>query len=190
VLIDAAHAPGMLELDLPRLGADWVTGNAHKWLFAPKGCAFLWARDPAHPPLHPTVISHGFDRGFAAEFDWVGTRDVTAWLAIEAALEFHAALGGPALRRRNRALASQAAALLASSWGTRIGVAEAMRGSMAIVQAPTAAGDAASLHDRLWQDHRIEVPVIPLDDRLWLRISAQAYNEIEDYQRLAESLRP
>ncbi len=84
LLVDAAHGPGMVPLDLPALGADWVTGNAHKWLFAPKGCAFLWARPEAREGLHPTVISHGLGRGFTAEFDWVGTRDPSAWLSVQA----------------------------------------------------------------------------------------------------------
>ncbi|MGH6933570.1 MAG: aminotransferase class V-fold PLP-dependent enzyme [Dongiaceae bacterium] len=193
VLVDAAHAAGMIDLDLPGLGADWVTGNAHKWLFAPKGCAFLWARDPAQPAIHPTVISHGLDQGFAAEFDWVGTRDVTAWLSIGAALDFHRAMGDKSLRRHNHELADQAAELLASAWATEIGVARSMRGAMAIVRVPDAPdadpAAAAALHDRLWQDHRIEVPVIPLAGRLWLRVSAQIYNAIEDYQRLAGVLR-
>jgi isopenicillin-N epimerase len=194
VLVDAAHAPGMIDLDLPSLGAHWVTGNAHKWLFAPRGCAFLWARDPAQPVVHPTVISHGFDQGFTQEFDWVGTRDVTAWLSIGAAIGFHQSMGGVALQRRNHELVGAAAELLAAAWRTEIGVAEPMRGAMAIIRAPVqsdgSAGTAAVLHDRLWRDHRIEVPVIPLAGRLWLRISAQAYNEIEDYQRLADALMP
>jgi len=193
VLVDAAHAPGMIDLDLPSLGADWVTGNAHKWLFAPKGCAFLWARDPARPVVHPTVISHGFDQGFTQEFDWVGTRDVTAWLSIGAAIGFHRSMGGVALQRRNHELVGEAAELLASAWRTEVGVAEPMRGAMAIVLAPVqsdGSAGAAALHDQLWRDHRIEVPVIPLAGRLWLRISANVYNEIEDYQRLADALTP
>ncbi|HEY9568777.1 MAG TPA: aminotransferase class V-fold PLP-dependent enzyme, partial [Thalassobaculum sp.] len=79
-LVDGAHAPGMVPLDLPSTGADWYTGNCHKWLFAAKGCAFLWAADRVREALHPTVISHGFEQGFVTEFDWVGTRDASAQL--------------------------------------------------------------------------------------------------------------
>src|SRR4029450_7451598 len=93
VLIDAAHGPGMLDLDLPALGADWVTGNAHKWLFAPKGCALLWAAQGVQQALHPTVISHGFEQGFTDEFDWTGTRDPTACLAVPSALAFYRSMG-------------------------------------------------------------------------------------------------
>ena len=89
VLVDGAHVPGMLPLDLTALGADWYTGNAHKWLFSPKGCCFLWARSDRQAALHPVVISHGLDEGFTAEFDWVGTRDASAWLAVSDAMAFY-----------------------------------------------------------------------------------------------------
>ncbi len=192
LLVDAAHAPGMIPLDLPALGADWVTGNAHKWLFAPKGCAFLWARAEAQLGLHPTVISHGLDRGFAAEFDWVGTRDPSAWLSTPAAIGFWKALGGPALMARNRTLANEAAQLLAQAWGTPIGAPAAMRAAMAAVALPGAeTADpvlAAAIYDRLCLEHRIEVPIVPFAGRLWVRVSAQAYNDLDDYSRLADAV--
>jgi len=189
VLIDAAHAPGMLDLNVPALRADWVTGNAHKWLFAPKGCAFLWAAEGARATLHPTVISHGYEQGFADEFDWTGTRDPTAWLSVPAALDFYGAMGGESLRRHNHGLAVESASMLAELWRTEAGAPPDMLGSMAAVRLPgglrATAAAAADLHDRLWRDHRIEVPVIPLADALWVRISAQIYNDATDYARLA-----
>src|SRR5215470_11808534 len=136
VLIDAAHGPGMVDLDLPTLRADWVTGNAHKWLFAPKGCALLWAAKAAQQDLHPTVISHGFEQGFTNEFDWTGTRDPTAWLSVPAALGFYRSMGDGALRARNHALALAAADLLVRRWGTEVGAPPAMLGSMAVVRLP------------------------------------------------------
>jgi len=188
VLIDAAHGPGMVDLDLPALGADWVTGNAHKWLFAPKGCALLWAAKDAQPALHPTVISHGFEQGFADEFDWTGTRDPTAWLAAPTALAFYRSMGDSALRARNHALAVAAAELLARAWGTEAGAPAAMLGAMAVVRLPgrtTATPTAAqAVHDELWQKCHIEVPVMSLKGALWTRISAQIYNELDDYRRL------
>ncbi len=192
VLIDAAHAPGMLDLDLPGLGADWVAGNAHKWLFAPKGCGFLWADRAAQGELHPTVISHGLGKGFTAEFDWTGTRDPSAWLAVGAALDFYRAMGDGNLRARNHALAVDAAALLAAAWGTEAAAPPDMLGSMAAVRLPggaeaTAAG-AAVAHDVLWDGHRIEAPVHAVAGALWLRVSAQIYNDIAEYRRLAEAV--
>ena len=191
VLVDGAHAPGMIDLDLPALAADWYVGNAHKWLCAPKGAGFLWARAAARADLHPPVISLGLGDGWQAEFDWVGTRDPSAWLAVPAALDFHRWLGDGALRTRNRALALGAGGMLAAHWRTHAAAPPAMTGAMASVRLPVAAGgaDAARrLHDRLWHDHRIEVPVIALGDSLWLRISAQAYNHLADYEALATAV--
>jgi isopenicillin-N epimerase len=191
VLVDGAHAPGMLELDLDGLGADYYTGNCHKWLFAPKGCGFLWARPEAREGLHPTVISHGFGQGFTAEFDWTGTRDPSACLAVPAALDFHRRLGGFALSARNHDLAIEAADLLASAWQGERPVPPALCGSMATVAAP---GDhpatietGEALSRTLRHQHHIEVPVIAFGGTLWVRVSAQAYNEIGDYQRLIDA---
>jgi isopenicillin-N epimerase len=189
VLIDAAHGPGMLDLDLPALQADWVTGNAHKWLFAPKGCAVLWATKEAQRGLHPTVISHGFEQGFVNEFDWTGTRDPTAWLTAPAALDFYRSMGDSALRVHNHDLAVAAAELLAERWKTEVGAGADMLGSMAVVRLPGAlsgtSAEAQAVHDRLWQKYHIEVPVMSIEQTLWVRISAQIYNDLDDYRRLA-----
>jgi isopenicillin-N epimerase len=192
VLVDAAHGPGMLDLDLPALRADWVSGNAHKWLFAPKGCALLWASKEAQQDLHPTVISHGFEQGFSNEFDWTGTRDPTAWLAMPAALDFYRSMGDGALRARNHALAVAAGEMLAKRWGTMTGAPAAMAGAMAVVRlpgrSPATLAAAQAVHDRLWQKYHIEVPVLSLGQALWVRVSAQIYNGLEDYERLAAAL--
>jgi isopenicillin-N epimerase len=192
VLIDAAHGPGMLDLDLSALQADWVTGNAHKWLFAPKGCAVLWAAKETQQDLHPTVISHGFEQGFANEFDWTGTRDPTAWLAAPSALAFYRSMGDGALRARNHALAVAAAGLLAERWRTEVGAPLGMVGAMAVVRLPgrhaATLAAAQAIHDRLWQKYHIEVAVMSLGQTLWLRISAQIYNDLADYERLAAAV--
>ncbi len=191
VLVDGAHAPGMLALDVSAIGADWYVGNAHKWLFAPKGCGFLWAPPARQPDLHPAVISHGLDQGFTAEFDWIGTRDPSAWLAVRDAIAFLRRLGPQEVMSYNHALATEAAELLAASWGTEAGAPQSMRGAMATVRVPNAAAtpeDAESLRRRLIDEYRIEVPVLALGGGLWVRISAQIYNEIGDYTRLAQAL--
>jgi isopenicillin-N epimerase len=188
VLVDGAHAPGQVPLDLGAVGADWYTGNAHKWLFAPKGCAFLHAAPPAREGLHPVVLSHGLGEGFVAEFDWTGTRDPTAWLAIDAALDFHARLGGPTLMARNRAMAAEAGAELAARLGTEVGARPAMQGAMAVVRlpiaGPVAPEEAVALRRRLFA-LGTDAPVMAIDGQAWLRISAQAYNDATDFARLA-----
>jgi isopenicillin-N epimerase len=189
VLADGAHAAGNLDLDVPATGADWYVGNCHKWLCAPKGCAFLWASPDRQAGLHPVTISHGYGQGFVAEFDWIGTRDMSAWLAVTAALDFHERLGGPALRARNRTLASEGAALLAGRLGTETGAGNAAPNAMAVVRLPLAGQvtpeRALAVRERLL-DAGTDAPVHALEGAAWLRISAQAYNEAADYARLAD----
>lgn len=191
VLVDGAHAPGMIEVALDRLGADWYLGNGHKWLCAPKGCAFLWARPDRQAEIHPTVISHGLGRGFVAEFDWQGTRDFSPWLAVTEALAFRRRLGDGVGAYCN-GLLGDAARHLAAAWNTEIGTPEAMRGFMAALSLPAGpeptAETATALRKRLRDDHRIETQIFPFAGVLWLRLSAFVYNEIDDYRPLAELL--
>jgi isopenicillin-N epimerase len=193
VLIDGAHAPGMLSLDVPSIGADWYTGNCHKWLMAPKGSGFLWAAPERQADLAPLVISHGFGQGFTAAFDWIGTRDPSGWLSVPAAIDFHQRLGGPALRERNATLAREQATRLAQTWNTERGAPDALTGSMAAVRLPlreaATAERAQALRAKLFEDHRIEVPVTAFAGALWARVSAHAYNRPADYARLAACFR-
>jgi isopenicillin-N epimerase len=198
VIVDGAHAPGQLDLDIPAIGADFYVGNCHKWLFAPKGCGFLWAAPAAQAEIHPLVISHGYGSGFLAEFDWTGTRDPSAWLAVSTALDFVETIGADILRDHNHALMREAVDLIAQRWRTQAGAPPSLLGAMATIAVPTDRGrfrsapatleSAAAIHDYLWQDHRIEVPVPVFNGRIWVRISAQIYNRIGDYRRLADAL--
>ena len=194
VLIDGAHAPGMLSLDVPSIGADWYTGNCHKWLMAPKGSAFLWVAPERQSDTHPLVISHGYDQGFTAEFDWIGTRDPSAWLSVPVAIDFQERLGGVKLRERNLALAREQATFLAESWKTERGAPDPLTGSMAAVRLPlpepATTQRALELRRKLFDEHRIEAPVTAFADTLWVRISAHAYNRPADYARLAASFHP
>jgi isopenicillin-N epimerase len=193
VLVDAAHAPGQIDFDVTALGADWVTGNAHKWLFAPKGAAFLWADPGAQADIHPTVISHGYGKGFQAEFTWTGTRDPSAWLAVPAAIDFYRRIGDRAVRSHNQNLARRAAEFLVATFGTLSASPASMRGAMATIALPTSLpgeiDTAKALNARIWERHRIEVPIFAFAGRLWVRISAQVYNEMSEYEQLAEALR-
>jgi isopenicillin-N epimerase len=204
-LVDGAHAPGMLPLDLDALGAAYYTGNLHKWVCAPKGAAFLYVRANRRLGIRPVVISHGAnatrsDRSrFHLEFDWPGTLDPTAWLCIAEALRFMSKIvdgGWPELMRRNRALALRARDILCTVLGIEKPAPDEMLGSMAAVPLPdgpthvetSIAGDA--LQDALFYEHNIEVPVMPWPQppKRVLRISAQLYNSIADYEKLATAL--
>lgn len=192
VLVDGAHAPGAIPLDLPSLGVDYYTGNLHKWAMSPRSCAILWASPERQPDLHPTVISWGLDQGFAREFDWVGTYDPSAYLAAPEGIAFMQDLGLEAMRAYNHRLAWQAVGLLTKCWGTHLETPESMVGSMVTVPLPQEAGqskeDAALLKDALlWEDH-IEAPILSIRDRLWVRVSAQVYNQLSDIEKLAEAV--
>lgn len=192
VLVDGAHAPGMLPIDLPAIGADWYTGNCHKWLFAPKGCAFLWAADPVRQDLHPTVISHGFGQGFVAEFDWVGTRDASPQLALPDALAFLDRLGPERVRQHNHRLAVEAGRRLAEAWGTEVGAPPGLTGSMVTVRLPDGLGttqaEGLELRRRLLDERRIQVPINALAGGLWARVSAQVYNHESEIEALADAV--
>jgi len=192
VLVDGAHGPGQVPTDVAAIGADWYVGNAHKWLFAARGTALLWAAPDRQAGLHPTAISHGLGQGFAAEFAWTGTRDFSAWAALDAALAVHDRLGGPALMTRNRAMAARAAALLTDAWGEIAAAGPAMSAAMATIRLPAALQGgpdiAEALRRRLSGTHRIEVPLWSDRGRLWLRISAQIYNTDEEYDALARAI--
>ena len=182
VLVDGAHGPAQIALDVPRLGVDWYTGNCHKWLCAPKGCAFLWAAPDRQDDLHPVIVSHGLGTGFAKEFDWTGTRDPSAYLSAIEAISFHERAGGAAMRARNVALADEAAALVARRLRTD---AIPGLGAMRLIRLPPSRIESAAFRARLLAAGT-DAPVFSLAGALWLRLSAFAYNEIDDYERLAD----
>jgi isopenicillin-N epimerase len=195
-LVDGAHAPGLLPLDLNAIGAAYYTGNLHKWVCAPKGTAFLHVRKNRRSSIRPVAISHGAnatrnDRSrFHLEFDWTGTFDPTGWLCVPDSLRFMEAHGGwPDVMRRNNALALLARDLLCDTLGIAPPAPDAMLGAMAAVPLPD--GDCEPLQDKLLFAHGIEVPLVawPAAPRRVLRISAQLYNELGDYERLAAALR-
>jgi isopenicillin-N epimerase len=189
VLVDGAHGPAQVTLDMGAIGADWYAGNCHKWLCAPKGSAFLYAAPQRQQDLHPVTISHGLGKGFLEEFDWTGTRDPSAYLATNVAMDFHARLGGEALMARNIALAGEATALLARRLNTEPGAAGTLAGAMGMVRLPLAGAAtperSVDLRARLLAAGT-DAPTHVQAGAIWLRISAAAYNAIEDYERLAE----
>jgi isopenicillin-N epimerase len=207
-LVDGAHAPGMVSLELEKLNAAYYTGNCHKWLCAPKAVAFLHVRADRQKFIRPLIISHGAnssrkDRSrFLLEFGWQGTFDPSTALSVPAAVRFIGSQlpgGWPQVMARNRALALAARKILCDALQTAEPCPEEFIGSLASVPLPDAAADELPrlpfneypLQDRLREKHRIEVPVIswPAPPKRWLRISAQLYNSTPQYERLAGALR-
>lgn len=209
-IVDGAHAPGMLPLDLAGIGAAYYTGNCHKWMCAPKGAAFLHVRPDRQDGIRPTSISHGAnsprtDRSrFRIEFDWTGTFDPTAVLSIPAALEFIGSLlegGWPEVRERNHRLVIEGARAVAALSGISFCTSEELIGSMVSFQLPPARRPSVPsnrvavlaidpLQDVLRDRARIEVPIFywPDASRRMLRISAALYNDISEYELLGNTL--
>jgi isopenicillin-N epimerase len=208
VMIDGAHAPGMIPVDLDDLQPDYYTANHHKWLCGPKTSGFLYVRRELQSEVRPTVISHGAnspgygDTSFLAEFNWMGTFDPTPILSMTRALEFLRSLfpsGLSQLMRENQKLAVAGRRCLLEALELESPAPESMLGSLASIPIPVerlAATQPANttnpLHafqQQLFGEFRIEVPVFPLNPTTaCLRISAQAYNSIEQYRHLAEVL--
>jgi len=205
-LVDGAHAPGMVPLDLSELNAAYYIGNLHKWVCAPKGAAFLHVRRDKQAEIRPLVISHGatlpsnkYSR-FELEFDWVGTDDPSPFLAVPATLDFMSQLlggGWPALMEQNHLKAVKARAILCSRLGIEEPCPTHLLGSLAAVPLPAdfagcavSVEGAQSLHDRLFFDFGIQVPVIywPSLPSLLIRVSAQIYNSDAEYEKLAQAL--
>ena len=205
-LVDGAHAPGMLPLDIRSTGAAYYAGNLHKWVCAPKGAAFLFVREDRRETVHPAVISHGAnstrtDRSrFHLEFDWIGTIDPTPWLCVSAALRFVPSLvagGWAEVMRRNHELALRGRDILCSALSLANPAPDIMLGSMAAVPLSDGTSETASalfgdpLQDVLFEQYSIEVPVVPWPNppKRVLRVSAQLYNKAEEYAALATALR-
>jgi isopenicillin-N epimerase len=205
VLVDGAHAMGMVDLHLDALGASFYTSNAHKWLCAPKGAAILHVRHDWCEKIRPAVISHGANMPtdsssrYRNEFDWMGTSDPTPWLCVPACLQFLESLlpgGFPELRDHNRDLVLAGRNLLLQFTGQSVPAPESMIGFIASVPLNDGpAGKASALYvdplqQSLWDRFRIEVPIHPWPQpgKRLIRISAQIYNTIEDYKFLARAL--
>ncbi len=205
-LVDGAHALGMLPLELATTGAAYTTGNAHKWLCAPKGAAYLHVRADRRRGLHPTSISHAYaadaeEPRFLAEFDWTGTLDPTPWFSTAESIRYLGGLlpgGWPALMERNRALAIRARAIVCEALGVEPSCPEEMVGAMASIPLPKPANGSAVErlgHEELMHHFRargVETWLFP-----WaaapagklVRVSAQLYNDEAQFERLAALLK-
>ncbi|BBD59388.1 isopenicillin-N epimerase [Nostoc sp. HK-01] len=201
-LIDGAHAPGMISLNMQEIGATYYSGNCHKWLSAPKGAAFLYVQRDKQPEIHPLTISHGANSPrtdksrFQLEFDWTGTDDPTGYMCVPEAIAFMSSLlpgGWLELMQRNHQLVLQARQLLCKELEVQPPCPEEMIGSMAVVPIPVSLENCSHvwLHDELFDQFGIQVQVVPWQESpgMLIRISAQIYNTLEQYQYLATALK-
>ena len=204
VLVDGAHGPGQVPVDVGSLGASWYTGNLHKWTCAPKGAAFLHTRSDRIEDTVPTVISHGWNAPipegrsrYWALFDWPGTDDVSQWLVVPDALRVVGGIepgGWPALMKRNHELALGARDLLCQALGVDPAAPDEMVGSMAVIPLPDSDGDdpggelSPLMFDLLEDGFETLVMIWPEWPHQLLRVSAAPYNTLDEYQALASRI--
>ena len=207
-IVDGAHAPGMIPLNLKKLGAAYYSGNCHKWVCAPKGAGFLHVRKDLQDAIRPLTISHGAnsprtDRSrFQLEFGWVGTSDPTPMLSVPKAIEFMGNLlpgGWIEIMDRNRKLALAARTEICLTFNLPLPSPDCMIGSLASVQLPDSNEDASELarnQSTKWQNEllarcKVEVPIIPwpAHPKRLVRISAQVYNFMAQYDLLTEGIK-
>jgi isopenicillin-N epimerase len=200
-VIDGAHTPGHIDLDLDALGADFYSGNCHKWMMTPKGSAFLYARPELQALLNPLVISHGWtaqskqpgakgafgNSPFIDEIEMQGTRDPSAMLAIPSAIAFRTEHDWAEVQRHCSALAQETARRLGELTGLpSLSTPEFSAPQMVAMPIPEC--DAQEIHKLLWERYKIEIPVFRWQDTCIVRLSVQGYNNRPQMDYLLEAL--
>ncbi len=192
-IIDGAHAPGMLELNIESLGADFYTGNCHKWMFTPKGCALLWISKEWQSKINPLVISLFHGNSFQEEFAWTGTKNPAPWLSLSPAIDFYNALDFTKVREYNHKLVCDATELICSELKINEHANYDMLGFMSSIELPVKMKidekTTMELRNHFMKKYWIELPFHIFDNRIFFRISAQVYNEIDDYKKLVSALK-
>ena len=195
--IDGAHAPGQIDLDLESVGADFYVGNCHKWLCAPVGAGFLYARRERQPLLKPLVVSWGWEprqpgpSPFVDLFDWIGTDDPAAYLSVPAAIAYQRERDWPAVRAACHTLARQTRERIGALTGLPQICPDGPEWWMQMFAAPLPEGTgltADQLKARLWEEYQVEAPITEWQGRRFVRVSIQAYNSLADVERLLEGL--
>ena len=186
-IIDGAHAPGQLPLDLAAVGADIYSGNFHKWVCAPKGSAFLHVRSERHNLIDPLIVSHGWrdEADFRERHEWQGTRDIAAYLAVPAAIEFQRDHDWDLVRATCHGLAREAQTQLCGRFGLE---PLSRRQFVQMATIPIPACDVEAVKERLYVDYRIEIPVGRFEGQCGIRLSLQAYNSADEVDTLIGAL--
>jgi isopenicillin-N epimerase len=195
-VIDGAHAPGQIPLDLADIGADVYSGNLHKWLCAPKGAGFLYVRPEEQDWMESLVISWGWGRDghiaadstFVQRNEWQGTRDISPFLAVPAAIRFQQEHDWPSVRARCHELARQTRQRISDLFGLDPIAPDSADWFAQMVACPIPTDDPQTLKTRLYDEYRVEIPMGTFDGRAQLRASFQAYNDQSDLDALIEGL--
>jgi isopenicillin-N epimerase len=190
VLVDAAHAPGQIANDLAAISADFWVGNLHKWVCSPRAAAIMSIAPQWRDVVRPHVPSHLYAEGLQPAFDWTGTFDPVNLLAVPAALDFWDALGWDDVRRQQNELVDDGASRAAAALGTSVPVADRFRAAMRVIELPRvlSAEESRDVENALSAKHQVEVSVMAMHDKSWVRVCGQVYNSAGDYNRLAAAL--
>lgn len=189
-VIDGAHAPGQIPLDLEDIGADFYSGNCHKWLCAPKGSGFLYARPEHHALIEPVVVSHGWvpDSTFNSRSEWQGTRDISPFLTVPDAIAFQSEHDWDSVRAQCHALAVQTSQRVTALTGLQPIAADLDLWFAQMIAIPLPAGRLHELSERLYHDYNVVIAGGVIDDQNFMRISVQGYNTQQDCDRLVNAL--
>nr|XP_022334095.1 probable L-cysteine desulfhydrase, chloroplastic [Crassostrea virginica] len=197
VLVDGAHAPGQVEINLEELRPDFYTGNFHKWVFTPRGCAILWVHKDHHDWCTPLVTSHMYNKGFQLEYGVQGTRDDTPYFLVPDSIQFYKDVGGmERINKYTEDLLDQACKLTAERLHTELPRAPPtmLAPGMRLVLLPEYQGypktweGSEDLYMDIMNKHKINCAIYPIQGELYLRLSANIYNRLADYEKLAQLL--
>lgn len=190
IAVDAAHAPGQLDVDLPALGVDFWSGNLHKWVSSPRAAAVMYVAPQWQDVVRPLAASTYYADGFQPAFDWTGTFDPIPVLAIPAALDMWQSLGWERVRHYQHEVATRGAHLVADALGTRVAIDDRYTAAMRLVELPVQLPPDALLPlvTRLITKHAVVAHVTAHEGSTYVRMCGQVYNRPEDYARLAAGL--
>ncbi|ESN94212.1 hypothetical protein HELRODRAFT_164009 [Helobdella robusta] len=204
VLVDGAHAPGQVPLDLESLGCDFFAGNLHKWCYVPRGCAVLWVDPKYHKQIFPATISRfGNDNSLSQLFYYQGTADTTQFFVSKSALDFYEDIGGhESISKYCTSLIEQSANMLVKKWNTQhFPLPDDMKAPfMRIIRLPTLAKfpitpnkenfteDVSDIMSHLWDEFKIQTVCIKMYNKAWIRLSVNVYNTFEDYEKLGDAI--
>ena len=195
IIIDGAHAPGMIDVDIDSLAPDWYVANLHKWVCAPIGTAFVWTSQQWRSSTHPMTVSHWLDQGYAEEFNWQGTRDISSCLTAVDAIKIGEQIGWAKIRRHNHEMATWMHETLVSAFDVQplSPIDGSLLGSMATVLLPAGSPrsyeDCIALRDKIFSKNALEVPIFEFQGKGMLRVSAQLYSKPHDVERLVRAFK-
>jgi isopenicillin-N epimerase len=194
-IIDGAHAPGQINLALDQMGVDFYTGNCHKWLCAPKGSAFLYTTPKYQSLIEPLIVSWGWmpeipgESQYTDYLEWTGTRDIAPYLSVPAAIDFQKQYDWSSIRAQCHQMASEIQGEILNLFGNQfIATQNNLFNQMVSIPLPKSI-ECNVLKEKLYNDFRIEIPIVSWEDQMLIRVSVQGYNSQKDLESLLESLK-